>query len=182
MQHKECLSFEIDSIVIESQPYISPTAFSLLFRMSYNESLGIYKAGNRELQKNCNISKNTVTKALDELNKLGLVDVNRRARKVSTYKINYEELREFVEDSKLLDCKTIVPVERTRIEPRIKKFVFERDAYRCINCGTHKSLSIDHTVPVSKGGGNEIRNLQTLCKSCNSSKGSKDMLEWLETQ
>lgn len=182
MNNEDCVSFEIDLAVIEAQPYISPIAFSLLFRMSYNESLGIYKAGNRELQKICNVSKNTVTKALEELNKLGLIDVNRRARKVSTYKINFDELQDFVEESKLLDSKAEVPVERTKIENRIKKFIFERDAYRCINCGAHKNLTIDHIVPVSKGGGNEIRNLQTLCKSCNSSKGVKDMLEWLETQ
>ena len=30
--------------------------------------------------------------------------------------------------------------------------VFERDAYRCRQCGDHKSLVVDHIYPESKGG------------------------------
>jgi hypothetical protein len=50
--------------------------------------------------------------------------------------------------------------------------VFERDMYRCKCCGTHENLSIDHIIPQVKGGTNEIDNLQTLCKTCNTRKGS----------
>lgn len=49
--------------------------------------------------------------------------------------------------------------------------VFERDGHRCLKCGTEEDLSIDHVVPLSKGGDNDVDNLQTLCKTCNSSKG-----------
>lgn len=50
--------------------------------------------------------------------------------------------------------------------------MFERDKYRCVNCGTHLNLSIDHIHPFSKGGSDDESNLQTLCRSCNSSKGA----------
>lgn len=45
--------------------------------------------------------------------------------------------------------------------------------HRCACCGKKKKLTIDHIVPLSKGGTNYISNIQPLCKSCNSRKGAK---------
>ena len=59
------------------------------------------------------------------------------------------------------------------IPPDIRWAVWERDNYTCQICGKRKHLSIDHIYPESKGGTLEISNLQTLCQSCNSRKGSK---------
>jgi len=73
-----------------------------------------------------------------------------------------------------LDQGVVVPAKgdgRKRWPNALKRFVFERDKYRCVNCGTHLNLSIDHIHPFSKGGSDDESNLQTLCRSCNSSKG-----------
>lgn len=45
----------------------------------------------------------------------------------------------------------------------------------CLCCGTHDDLTIDHVVPLVKGGSNNIDNLQPLCRSCNSVKHHKTM-------
>lgn len=73
-------------------------------------------------------------------------------------------------------------VNRTRkqvINRKTKTMVFERDKYRCLNCDTHLGLSVDHIIPESKGGSSQMDNLQTLCITCNKSKASKTMEEWL---
>lgn len=41
---------------------------------------------------------------------------------------------------------------------------------KCLMCGKKEKLTIDHIVPLSKGGSHEITNIQLLCFSCNSSK------------
>jgi 5-methylcytosine-specific restriction endonuclease McrA len=48
----------------------------------------------------------------------------------------------------------------------------------CYNCGTTKNQSIDHIIPLTRGGRNSIGNLMTLCNRCNSSKGAKTLMEW----
>lgn len=44
---------------------------------------------------------------------------------------------------------------------------------RCLCCGEQRPLTVDHIVPVHKGGSNDIANLQPLCGECNSRKGAR---------
>ncbi len=51
-----------------------------------------------------------------------------------------------------------------------------RQGYKCLRCGRKEpeiTLTIDHRIPLSKGGTNYISNIDGLCLSCNSSKGAK---------
>lgn len=61
----------------------------------------------------------------------------------------------------------------SNISGKKRWFVFKSDGYKCVKCGSDSDLTIDHVLPVSKGGSNNISNLQTLCRSCNSSKGDR---------
>ena len=45
--------------------------------------------------------------------------------------------------------------------------------FMCVKCGSKDRLEIDHIKPVSKGGTDDLSNLQILCKHCNCSKGAK---------
>ncbi len=47
--------------------------------------------------------------------------------------------------------------------------------WTCPSCKRREpdiSLTEDHVIPLSKGGSNNIENLQPLCRSCNTSKGT----------
>ncbi len=48
----------------------------------------------------------------------------------------------------------------------------------CAYCGVAEAKSIDHVVPVTRGGKNSIGNLVPCCRPCNSSKGNKLLSEW----
>ena len=56
---------------------------------------------------------------------------------------------------------------------RLMLALIERDGYECTECEEVDSLSIDHIIPLSKGGSDELDNLQLLCKKHNSSKGDQ---------
>ena len=59
-------------------------------------------------------------------------------------------------------------------------FLFARDEYTCQYCGRHRSdlgyresLTRDHVVPQSRGGGNGWENVVTACSRCNLQKGDR---------
>lgn len=63
--------------------------------------------------------------------------------------------------------------KRDPVPMETRLFVFERDGFRCAWCGGTEDLTIDHIYPQSLGGGHGEDNLQTLCRSHNSSKGAR---------
>lgn len=60
--------------------------------------------------------------------------------------------------------------DRKSIPDRVRREVYARDDWRCVRCGNADDLSIDHKLPLSKGGSDALDNLQTLCLDCNLAK------------
>ena len=57
--------------------------------------------------------------------------------------------------------------------------VLARDTWKCLSCGRSSKedgvlLEVDHMIPRSKGGSDDMSNLQTLCKKCNIGKSNRD--------
>jgi HNH endonuclease len=64
--------------------------------------------------------------------------------------------------------------EKRKMSAGLRWRVYERDGFKCVKCGVQKNLTVDHIIPEAKGGQAVLENLQTLCKSHNSSKGTKE--------
>jgi hypothetical protein len=48
----------------------------------------------------------------------------------------------------------------------------------CVYCGAAAAV-VDHVRPLSRGGAEHESNLVPACRSCNSSKGRRLLIEWL---
>jgi len=54
--------------------------------------------------------------------------------------------------------------------------VYLRDNYECQYCGLKfsiKDLTLDHVIPVSRGGPKDWKNIVTCCRLCNQKKGNR---------
>ena len=52
----------------------------------------------------------------------------------------------------------------------------------CAYCGAQGALTLDHLMPKQFGGWDSADNIVWACRSCNSSKGSRDVLVWWQTR
>lgn len=67
-------------------------------------------------------------------------------------------------------------IEKRRRIYKIRKW-YKYDS-ECYYCGGSNSLGVDHKVPTSRGGSDHPKNIVTACRSCNSSKKDKTVLEF----
>ena len=72
----------------------------------------------------------------------------------------------------------------------LRQLMYDNYGKNCKYCGRVLDINnivIDHITPISKGGTSNIDNLQVICKTSNSMKGSLDeehfqlLLDWLDT-
>lgn len=102
--------------------------------------------------------------------------------KTSGYQI-YEE-SQLDENGNVQVVETTVKVEKRKpISSNIKYELYMNQKGMCCYCGQYVVLSeatIDHIVPLSKGGKNDVSNLQCTCQKCNSLKASWDEGDFLQ--
>ena len=116
-----------------------------------------------------NVSKNEVFEALQQIADVGLWHLS---------EVDGRWIIAFPEDSWYKHQPDLVQRHRRRpwmlVRKKLSPIVFERDGYKCARCGSQDHLQVDHIVPVAHGGGNELENLQTLCRHCNLKKGARE--------
>jgi 5-methylcytosine-specific restriction endonuclease McrA len=54
----------------------------------------------------------------------------------------------------------------------VRRNVFLSGGGKCQYCESTENLSVDHVLPVFRGGSSDFDNLQLLCRRCNSRKGA----------
>lgn len=65
--------------------------------------------------------------------------------------------------------------------PTIRKYVLERDGYRCQICKIRGASDVDHIWPRRLGGVDHVENLRAACGPCNKGKGARVVLEEAST-
>lgn len=100
--------------------------------------------------------------------------------KLSEYKRNYKKEHPDIAQKQWMDTKT----KRKRLKKENGFFEISQKEFNkirnspCAWCGTEENITVDHVIPLDRGGRHSIGNLQPLCLSCNSSKNNKLMIEW----
>lgn len=103
--------------------------------------------------------------------------------------LNYERRVEVERRSRLKNKEKSRPSKNARQSTRNRLLgsneflILDKDLRRiyaspCVACGATKNQSLDHVIPISRGGRHSIGNIITLCKSCNCKKHNRFFSEW----
>jgi 5-methylcytosine-specific restriction endonuclease McrA len=94
------------------------------------------------------------------------------------YQKNRFEWAGRVTNRRALLSSRVSPSEQLTWDQWIRLIIIWRG--RCVYCGCMPDvLTQDHVIPLSRGGTHTMDNIVPACKPCNSSKGNKDVDEWL---
>ena len=61
----------------------------------------------------------------------------------------------------------------------LRKAILKRDDYTCSYCG-QEATTVDHIIPISKGGVDHESNLTSACTTCNYGKKDRDAKQFAE--
>jgi 5-methylcytosine-specific restriction endonuclease McrA len=128
----------------------------------------------------------TIKTAFSHLEDYYLVEAccGRRGPLVGYFEITYEQYLDLLKKFEIQDAGKEAKRNHTRIRrtsfnasrSHLVLAMIDADVpYICAHagCSIHVDLTVDHIVPLSRGGSDDLSNLQFLCLQHNSSKGDK---------
>ncbi|MGL4668996.1 MAG: HNH endonuclease [Methanobacteriaceae archaeon] len=156
--------------------YLLESRYSHKNIKNYETEINEIKEDHKSEIDNKNLEIIRLNKKIDNLEK----QKDELKYKISSGEIEVEVVEELKlkiddlgEENSILNDK----LKRKSFTKSIRHEVFKRDNYICVECGAKKSddvtLHVDHIIPSSKGGNDELDNLQTLCQDCNTAKGDR---------
>lgn len=105
------------------------------------------------------------------------------------FKRNYKNCLFFRKDYKFYKEIAVVGIRknskkiRRRTKGYSKKLLDNHHVSNCIYCKTklnQENCSVDHILPISKGGNNSKLNLIVVCKDCNNERGNLEFKTYLK--
>lgn len=97
---------------------------------------------------------------------IGNIKQNKILKILNEYCVEYKQPEPKTEQEKTRD-------KFKKNKTNLLKKLLKTNNYCCAKCESKENICIDHIKPIAKGGGNQIENLQFLCRTCNSKKGKK---------
>ncbi len=130
------------------------------------------------------VPQKVVSEILASLENKGvIVRIGETTRTGTAYKVCIPEQIEACRDA-MKNAKAVSPVPD--VDEKIDYYnvqenrlsIYERDGYTCYKCGkllTRWDATLDHILPVSRGGTNTKENLITCCLMCNSRRRNREV-------
>jgi hypothetical protein len=97
-----------------------------------------------------------------------------------------EEWNDFVrrsDDPEVLIEKVFKRKVQWEVQSAVQQKIYAADGFECMYCGARMGkslLTIDHFVPLEKGGKNDSSNYLTACRKCNKDKANMEPQEWCD--
>lgn len=145
------------------------------------EHPGYYRDHKRNWRKENPERHRQWTQSWWEANRNAQYEINRQWREE-----NSDRYAEMIRDWGARNKALVSGYRATRRARKANGWIAERDwtrlvnryGGRCFYCGSREPMTIDHIIPLARGGRHTIGNVLPACKSCNCSKQERLIVEW----
>lgn len=167
-------------------PLLPPYQFSLylyLLRHSRMSGFSQIRVGKRTI--GAGLGKSTrssqsnyqhIGEQLAELGAKGFIEIGDSTREGTVYLVKLPIEVPPVQERMVVQADAEVRERDYFTDPELREQLFIRDGWMCRYCGdvtTAETATLDHVIPVSRGGTGEPDNLATCCFICNSIKSGR---------